>query len=47
MMNKLDRLDSFSAYLRKVSIEIVIGEFTQNGPKPVQPVQPPTCGGPK
>ena len=47
MMNKLDRLDSFSAYLCKVSIEIVIGEFTQIGGKAVQPVQPPACGGPK
>ena len=39
-MNKLDRLDSFRAYLRKVSIEIGIGEFTQNGAKAVQPVPP-------
>jgi hypothetical protein len=37
-------MDRFRPYLRKVSIEIVIGEFTQNGAKAVQPVQPPTCG---
>ena len=43
-LDRLDRLDSFRAYLRKVSIEIAIGEFTQNGAKPVQPVQSPSCG---
>ena len=35
----LDRLDRFSPVLRKVSIEIVMGEFTQIGGKAVQPVQ--------
>ena len=35
----LDRLDRLSPVLRKVSIEIVIGEFTQIGGKAVQPVQ--------
>ena len=37
-------MDSFRAYLSKVSIEIVIGEFTQNRAKAVQPVPPFTCG---
>ena len=32
----LDRLDRFSPVLRKVSIEIVMGEFTQIGGKAVQ-----------
>ena len=35
----LDRLDRLSPVLRKVSIEIVIGEFTQIGGKAVQPTQ--------
>ena len=35
----LDRLDRLSPVLRKVSIEIVMGEFTQIGGKAVQPVQ--------
>jgi hypothetical protein len=35
----LDRLDRLSPVLCKVSIEIVIGEFTQIGGKAVQPVQ--------
>ena len=35
----LGRLDRLSPVLRKVSIEIVIGEFTQIGGKAVQPVQ--------
>jgi len=35
----LDKLDRFSPVLRKVSIEIVMGEFTQIGGKAVQLVQ--------
>jgi len=35
----LDRLDRLSPVLRKVSIEIVMGEFTQIGGKAVQLVQ--------
>jgi hypothetical protein len=34
-------MDSFRSCLCKVSIEIGIGEFTQNGAKAVQPVPPP------
>ena len=35
----LDRLDSFTPYLCKVSMKVVIGEFTQIGGKAVQPIQ--------
>ena len=38
-LDRLDRLDRFSPVLRKVSIEIVMGEFTQIGGKAVQLVQ--------
>ena len=43
-MNKLDRLDSFTPYLCKLSHNNLYRNFTQNGAKPVQPVQSPSCG---